>query len=31
MASVPYPGSKAALNMVTAMYAKELREWVPDA
>lgn len=26
MASVPYPASKAALNMVTAMYAKELRE-----
>jgi len=25
-ASVPYPASKAALNMVTAMYAKELRE-----
>jgi NAD(P)-dependent dehydrogenase (short-subunit alcohol dehydrogenase family) len=25
MASVPYPASKAALNMVTAMYAKELR------
>jgi NAD(P)-dependent dehydrogenase (short-subunit alcohol dehydrogenase family) len=25
MASVPYPSSKAALNMVTAMYAKELR------
>jgi NAD(P)-dependent dehydrogenase (short-subunit alcohol dehydrogenase family) len=24
MASVPYPTSKAALNMVTAMYAKEL-------
>ena len=24
MASVPYPASKAALNMVTAMYAKEL-------
>ena len=24
MASVPYPSSKAALNMVTAMYAKEL-------
>jgi len=26
MASVPYPSSKTALNMVTAMYAKELRE-----
>jgi NAD(P)-dependent dehydrogenase (short-subunit alcohol dehydrogenase family) len=26
MAAVPYPSSKAALNMVTAMYAKELRE-----
>jgi NAD(P)-dependent dehydrogenase (short-subunit alcohol dehydrogenase family) len=26
MASVPYPSSKAALNMVTAMYAKELRD-----
>ncbi|MBX6752008.1 MAG: SDR family oxidoreductase [Micromonosporaceae bacterium] len=26
IASVPYPASKAALNMVTAMYAKELRE-----
>ncbi len=25
MASVPYPSSKAALNMVTAMYAKELK------
>jgi NAD(P)-dependent dehydrogenase (short-subunit alcohol dehydrogenase family) len=25
-ASVPYPSSKAALNMVTAMYAKELRD-----
>jgi NAD(P)-dependent dehydrogenase (short-subunit alcohol dehydrogenase family) len=25
MASVPYPASKSALNMVTAMYAKELR------
>jgi NAD(P)-dependent dehydrogenase (short-subunit alcohol dehydrogenase family) len=25
MCSVPYPSSKAALNMVTAMYAKELR------
>jgi NAD(P)-dependent dehydrogenase (short-subunit alcohol dehydrogenase family) len=24
MASVPYPVSKTALNMVTAMYAKEL-------
>jgi NAD(P)-dependent dehydrogenase (short-subunit alcohol dehydrogenase family) len=24
--SVPYPSSKAALNMVTAMYAKELRD-----
>src|SRR6266702_6548377 len=24
-AAVPYPSSKAALNMVTAMYAKELR------
>jgi len=24
LASVPYPSSKAALNMVTAMYAKEL-------
>jgi NAD(P)-dependent dehydrogenase (short-subunit alcohol dehydrogenase family) len=23
-ASIPYPASKAALNMVTAMYAKEL-------
>jgi NAD(P)-dependent dehydrogenase (short-subunit alcohol dehydrogenase family) len=26
MASVPYPSSKAALNMITAMYAKELRD-----
>jgi NAD(P)-dependent dehydrogenase (short-subunit alcohol dehydrogenase family) len=26
MASVPYPASKAALNMVTAMYAKELKD-----
>jgi NAD(P)-dependent dehydrogenase (short-subunit alcohol dehydrogenase family) len=26
MSSVPYPSSKAALNMVTAMYAKELRD-----
>jgi NAD(P)-dependent dehydrogenase (short-subunit alcohol dehydrogenase family) len=26
MASVPYPSSKAALNMVTAMYAKELKD-----
>jgi NAD(P)-dependent dehydrogenase (short-subunit alcohol dehydrogenase family) len=25
-ASVPYPASKTALNMVTAMYAKELRD-----
>jgi len=25
-ASVPYPASKSALNMVTAMYAKELRD-----
>jgi NAD(P)-dependent dehydrogenase (short-subunit alcohol dehydrogenase family) len=25
MASIPYPSSKTALNMVTAMYAKELR------
>ena len=25
-ASVPYPSSKAALNMVTVMYAKELRD-----
>ena len=25
MASVPYPSSKAAVNMVTAMYAKELK------
>jgi NAD(P)-dependent dehydrogenase (short-subunit alcohol dehydrogenase family) len=25
LTSVPYPASKAALNMVTAMYAKELR------
>src|SRR5262249_3280918 len=25
-ASVPYPSSKTALNMITAMYAKELRE-----
>jgi NAD(P)-dependent dehydrogenase (short-subunit alcohol dehydrogenase family) len=24
MATVPYPSSKAALNMITAMYAKEL-------
>jgi NAD(P)-dependent dehydrogenase (short-subunit alcohol dehydrogenase family) len=26
MASVPYPSSKAALNMITAMYGKELRD-----
>ncbi|MFD2764344.1 SDR family oxidoreductase [Micromonospora eburnea] len=26
LASVPYPSSKTALNMVTAMYAKELRD-----
>jgi NAD(P)-dependent dehydrogenase (short-subunit alcohol dehydrogenase family) len=26
MASVPYPSSKAALNMITAMYAKELKD-----
>ena len=26
MTSVPYPASKTALNMVTAMYAKELRD-----
>ena len=26
LTSVPYPASKTALNMVTAMYAKELRE-----
>jgi NAD(P)-dependent dehydrogenase (short-subunit alcohol dehydrogenase family) len=26
MASVPYPSSKAALNMITAMYAKELQD-----
>jgi NAD(P)-dependent dehydrogenase (short-subunit alcohol dehydrogenase family) len=26
MASVPYPSSKTALNMVTVMYAKELRD-----
>jgi len=26
MAAVPYPASKAALNMVTAMYAKELAD-----
>jgi NAD(P)-dependent dehydrogenase (short-subunit alcohol dehydrogenase family) len=26
LTSVPYPASKAALNMVTAMYAKELRD-----
>jgi NAD(P)-dependent dehydrogenase (short-subunit alcohol dehydrogenase family) len=26
MASVPCPASKAALNMVTAMYAKELKD-----
>ena len=26
MASVPYPSSKSALNMVTAMYAQELRD-----
>ena len=26
MASVTYPSSKAALNMVTAMYAKDLRD-----
>lgn len=25
-ASAPYPSSKAALNMITAMYAKELRD-----
>jgi NAD(P)-dependent dehydrogenase (short-subunit alcohol dehydrogenase family) len=25
-ASIPYPASKAALNMVTAMYAKELAD-----
>jgi NAD(P)-dependent dehydrogenase (short-subunit alcohol dehydrogenase family) len=25
-ASVPYPSSKAALNMITVMYAKELRD-----
>jgi NAD(P)-dependent dehydrogenase (short-subunit alcohol dehydrogenase family) len=28
-ASVTYPASKAALNMVTAMYAKELRDTRP--
>ena len=26
LTSVPYPSSKTALNMVTAMYAKELRD-----
>lgn len=26
IASVPYPSSKTALNMITAMYAKELRD-----
>ena len=26
MASVPYPSSKTALNMITAMYAKELQD-----
>ncbi|WP_239126372.1 SDR family NAD(P)-dependent oxidoreductase [Asanoa siamensis] len=26
LTSVPYPASKAALNMITAMYAKELRD-----
>jgi len=26
LTSVPYPASKTALNMVTAMYAKELRD-----
>ncbi|MET8837929.1 SDR family oxidoreductase [Micromonospora sp. NPDC004540] len=26
LTSIPYPSSKTALNMVTAMYAKELRE-----
>jgi NAD(P)-dependent dehydrogenase (short-subunit alcohol dehydrogenase family) len=26
MASLPYPSSKTALNMITAMYAKELRD-----
>jgi NAD(P)-dependent dehydrogenase (short-subunit alcohol dehydrogenase family) len=26
IASIPYPASKTALNMVTAMYAKELRD-----
>lgn len=26
MASIPYPSSKTAINMVTAMYAKELRD-----
>lgn len=26
MASVPYPSSKTALNMITAMYAKELKD-----
>jgi NAD(P)-dependent dehydrogenase (short-subunit alcohol dehydrogenase family) len=26
IASVPYPSSKTALNMLTAMYAKELRD-----
>ncbi|MGC9665169.1 SDR family NAD(P)-dependent oxidoreductase [Planosporangium sp. 12N6] len=26
LVSVPYPSSKTALNMVTAMYAKELRD-----
>jgi len=26
MASIPYPSSKSALNMITAMYAKELRD-----
>ncbi|MFI6762225.1 SDR family oxidoreductase [Micromonospora sp. NPDC050417] len=28
LTSVPYPSSKTALNMVTAMYAKELRDTV---
>jgi NAD(P)-dependent dehydrogenase (short-subunit alcohol dehydrogenase family) len=26
LTSIPYPSSKAALNMITAMYAKELRD-----
>jgi NAD(P)-dependent dehydrogenase (short-subunit alcohol dehydrogenase family) len=26
MASIPYPSSKTAVNMITAMYAKELRD-----